>query len=623
MVASTAPDSQWLGTAPPLQPNPALPQSTIGLPTSSPPVGFVDPSSFTDPYGGLVGANWLSSPPPVLDDFDAYSRQMLGDDNWTALSRLIASRPPPADPAGTPSPPAFSSWGAAMAAALRTLGDKSGVDPPPPAVAPFAAADPQQRPDMPGGFYGLGLDVLSSRIGNDPSGLGFGADHGLQLAFPSNGLGAASSYADPSQDNAPLQPPPAATPSGRAITPIPPIDSASLRSSPAGGLNLDPTYTVQPGDTPWGIARGHYADLNAGLGAMLAANGLKTDPRTGSPIVVPGQILTLPDISGLSQVEQAQLHRDGGQDIAANQQRLTAYHAAQARAAAASSRGGGATGIPFGWFPPPDPNAVNHAGPVFDWSFSGRNGLPAGSDNGAVIAGLGLNGAPRPEYRYESDGHTGQWVPIEYAGPYDYADERREQNSQWLDQMQGSPAAAAAYDGAWAVSGEAPTTRPRASMAAAQGLEGVGQGLAGTYGEAPPWTGASYPTLEPTAPRFEPAADEPIERREPKIPTIGGSPPRNSRYAGGTHPSGVRFNKQGFPDFTPYATKTVKLARLTGTEADTRMANKVAGLSKTPNGYLWHHFEDGHTMQLVPRDIHTATGHTGGAAVIGNGGYDK
>jgi hypothetical protein len=52
------------------------------------------------------------------------------------------------------------------------------------------------------------------------------------------------------------------------------------------------------------------------------------------------------------------------------------------------------------------------------------------------------------------------------------------------------------------------------------------------------------------------------------------------------------------------------------------MANQAVGLSKTPTGYVWHHVEDGLTMQLVPQDIHNAARHTGGSAVIRNGGFD-
>ena len=81
-----------------------------------------------------------------------------------------------------------------------------------------------------------------------------------------------------------------------------------------------------------------------------------------------------------------------------------------------------------------------------------------------------------------------------------------------------------------------------------------------------------------------------------------------------THPvTGVKF-ADGFPDFSQYAIKQVELNNLTGTSKDFSLANKAAGLDKTPAGYTWHHVEDGTTMQLIPSDIHSATGHTGGSA---------
>jgi hypothetical protein len=82
-----------------------------------------------------------------------------------------------------------------------------------------------------------------------------------------------------------------------------------------------------------------------------------------------------------------------------------------------------------------------------------------------------------------------------------------------------------------------------------------------------------------------------------------------------THPiTGISF-KNGFPDFSGVATHTVQIEQTGKNAVDFARANKAAGLSKTPEGYTWHHVEDGSTMQLVPSDIHGATGHTGGAAL--------
>ena len=83
--------------------------------------------------------------------------------------------------------------------------------------------------------------------------------------------------------------------------------------------------------------------------------------------------------------------------------------------------------------------------------------------------------------------------------------------------------------------------------------------------------------------------------------------------------TGIPFKKTGFPDFSDVAIKEVKIAQTGRYAADEAAANRAAGLSETPEGYLWHHVEDGRTMQLVPINIHRATGHTGGAALHGEG----
>lgn len=105
------------------------------------------------------------------------------------------------------------------------------------------------------------------------------------------------------------------------------------------------------------------------------------------------------------------------------------------------------------------------------------------------------------------------------------------------------------------------------------------------------------------------------------IQRVGGRNPINYKYAGQAHSSGVKFTRQGFPNFSPHAKASVDLRGLTGNlTKDAAMANKAIGISRTPNGFIWHHVENGTTMQLVPAKIHQAVGHTGGAAVIRHGG---
>ncbi|MDA0954000.1 MAG: HNH endonuclease [Proteobacteria bacterium] len=88
---------------------------------------------------------------------------------------------------------------------------------------------------------------------------------------------------------------------------------------------------------------------------------------------------------------------------------------------------------------------------------------------------------------------------------------------------------------------------------------------------------------------------------------------RNSHLAGSVHPkTGMPFDKAGFPDFSSVAKAEVKITQTGSRAGDFRAANEAAGFKKTPEGYTWHHHQDGKTMQLVPRDIHSQTGHTGG-----------
>ncbi len=84
------------------------------------------------------------------------------------------------------------------------------------------------------------------------------------------------------------------------------------------------------------------------------------------------------------------------------------------------------------------------------------------------------------------------------------------------------------------------------------------------------------------------------------------------------YPDSVKFTERGYPDFSPYSIKTVKLEGLTGKSGDFTMANKAAGFKETPKGYTWHHNQDGKTMELIPRDLHETVRHTGGASELKN-----
>ncbi len=90
---------------------------------------------------------------------------------------------------------------------------------------------------------------------------------------------------------------------------------------------------------------------------------------------------------------------------------------------------------------------------------------------------------------------------------------------------------------------------------------------------------------------------------------------RNAHLAGKNHPvTGIPFDQNGYPDFSSVSAANVKIGFTGSRGKDVKLANAAAGFDRTPEGYVWHHHQDGTTMQLVPRDIHRQTGHDGGFA---------
>jgi A nuclease of the HNH/ENDO VII superfamily with conserved WHH len=180
----------------------------------------------------------------------------------------------------------------------------------------------------------------------------------------------------------------------------------------------------------------------------------------------------------------------------------------------------------------------------------------------------------------------------------------------WARAGRAQPSASASTP--WPIRAVGRTRRPTPPLGAI--LTRRATSLRSALRTTPPSTGCFVPS-----PRLD---SPPLRGVEERVPTIGGRRPINGKLAGGPHPSGVRFNARGFPDYSPYAKRTFESDELTGGDSDVRMANRAAGLARTPKGYVWHHVEDGRTMQLIPEDIHQAVGHTGGRAVIRNGGFD-
>jgi A nuclease of the HNH/ENDO VII superfamily with conserved WHH len=116
---------------------------------------------------------------------------------------------------------------------------------------------------------------------------------------------------------------------------------------------------------------------------------------------------------------------------------------------------------------------------------------------------------------------------------------------------------------------------------------------------------------------------------------VAGRLPQNHDYAGQAFPTdllppkyrskGLRFTKEGYPDFAPHAKQLpngknhVEIEYTGSRRADEAVANKKAKLDETPDGWMWHHAEDMKTMYLVPDDLHQAVRHSGGVAIYKHG----
>ena len=69
-------------------------------------------------------------------------------------------------------------------------------------------------------------------------------------------------------------------------------------------------------------------------------------------------------------------------------------------------------------------------------------------------------------------------------------------------------------------------------------------------------------------------------------------------------------------DFYPDAPSDLNIGFLCGKlESDFAAANNLAGLPKTPDGWVWHHHEEMGRMQLVSKAAHKKCPHTGGVKI--------
>jgi len=116
-----------------------------------------------------------------------------------------------------------------------------------------------------------------------------------------------------------------------------------------------------------------------------------------------------------------------------------------------------------------------------------------------------------------------------------------------------------------------------------------------------------------------------------RVRTVNGQVPINSgKYAGKTvplvdlpreirnkYPHSVSFSGAGFPDFSRYSIRNVRIELGSTRGVDFRRADSAAGFNRSnprPAGYTWHHHQDSGYMQLIPTDLHNTIRHTGGIA---------
>jgi hypothetical protein len=91
----------------------------------------------------------------------------------------------------------------------------------------------------------------------------------------------------------------------------------------------------------------------------------------------------------------------------------------------------------------------------------------------------------------------------------------------------------------------------------------------------------------------------------------------------------VTYSREGYPDFSKYkydgglGKSEVKIEVTGNNTTDFKRANEAAGFGDKayshPDGYTWHHNQDGTTMELVRTDVHSASPHTGGASAARGG----
>jgi hypothetical protein len=122
--------------------------------------------------------------------------------------------------------------------------------------------------------------------------------------------------------------------------------------------------------------------------------------------------------------------------------------------------------------------------------------------------------------------------------------------------------------------------------------------------------------------------------------------PVNYKYRGKVHPkTKVRYNRRGFPVFETMYNCNLPMDLINksdaiqfrkcnyklwqGLQANPSVKQKFHKTQleqirrgQTPEGYTWHHNQSKRKLELVDKEIHNKTAHTGGRSIWG-GGQDK
>ncbi len=125
------------------------------------------------------------------------------------------------------------------------------------------------------------------------------------------------------------------------------------------------------------------------------------------------------------------------------------------------------------------------------------------------------------------------------------------------------------------------------------------------------------------------------------------SKPINYKYRGKNHPkTNVRYNRRGFPVFASMGNCNLPMHLINesdakqfrkcnyllwkGVQANPNIAarfhkTQLAQLRRgqTPEGYTWHHNQNKGKLELVDKEIHNQTAHTGGKSLWGGGAKNR